>query len=108
MFHLQGGILKYLETVPAARSSWQGECFVFDERVAVGQGLAPGTHSLCRACQRPLSPEDRSSPLFEEGVSCAACHDQRTDVQRAGYRERHRQQLLAEARGEAHVGAEQP
>jgi UPF0176 protein len=104
--HLQGGILKYLETVPEAESLWQGECFVFDERVAVGHALTPGTHSLCRACRRPIGPADRASPMYEEGVSCPACHASRTDEQRAGYRERHRQELLAAARGQPHVGAE--
>ena len=103
--HLKGGILKYLETVPPAESLWQGECFVFDERVAVGHGLAPGTHGLCRACRMPVSVEDRASPLFVEGVSCPACHDRRDADQRAGYAERHRQVRLAEARGEPHVGA---
>ncbi|GGE73624.1 oxygen-dependent tRNA uridine(34) hydroxylase TrhO [Sphingomonas prati] len=103
--HLDGGILKYLETVPAAESLWQGECFVFDERVAVGHGLAPGTHGLCRACRRPVSPADRDSPLFVEGQACPACHDARDADQRAGYAERHRQVTLAEARGEPHVGA---
>ena len=105
---MQGGILKYLEEVPASESRWQGECFVFDERVAVGRGLAPGTHGLCRACRMPVSAEDRCSPLFEEGVSCPACHGTRDAVQRAGYAERHRQAQLAEARGEAHVGARLP
>ena len=103
--HLQGGILKYLETVPAAESRWQGECFVFDERVAVGHGLTPGTHALCRACRRPVSPADRASPLFVEGISCPSCHADRDEDQRAGYAERHRQVRLADARGEAHVGA---
>ncbi|HEY7809718.1 MAG TPA: rhodanese-related sulfurtransferase [Allosphingosinicella sp.] len=106
--HLKGGILKYLETVPEEESLWRGECFVFDERVAVGHGLAAGTHSLCRACRRPLGPEQRASPLYEEGVSCAACHGERSDDQRASYRERDRQEALAAARGEAHVGATQP
>ncbi len=104
VFHLKGGILKYLEEVPAADSSWTGECFVFDERVAVGHGLAPGTHGLCRACRMPVSEADRGSPLYEEGVSCPRCHDMRDDADRARYAERHRQALLAEARGEAHVG----
>ncbi len=103
--HLHGGILRYLEDVPAAESLWQGECFVFDERVAVGQGLAPGTHVLCRGCRMPVSPEERGSPLYEEGVSCPRCHDTRADERRAGYAERHRQQRLAEARGSLHVGA---
>ncbi len=103
--HLQGGILKYLEEVPEADSRWHGECFVFDERVAVGHGLAPGTHELCRGCRMPVSPADRASPLYVEGISCPACHDARDDAARAGYAERHRQAILAAARGEAHVGA---
>ncbi|OYW23300.1 MULTISPECIES: rhodanese domain-containing protein [unclassified Sphingomonas] len=105
VFHLKGGILKYLEEVPAADSRWQGECFVFDERVAVGHGLTPGSHDLCRACRMPVSTEDRQSPHYEEGVSCPACHATRDEEQRAGYAERHRQVMLAQARGEVHVGA---
>jgi UPF0176 protein len=108
VFHLDGGILKYLENVAPEDSRWQGECFVFDERVAVGHGLAPGSHSLCRGCRMPVSPADRASPLYEEGVACPACHASRDAKQRAGYEERHRQALLAEARGEAHVGAVLP
>ncbi len=104
VFHLKGGILQYLEDVPAAESTWQGECFVFDERVAVGHGLAPGTHGLCRACRMPVSPEDRTSPLYAEGVACPRCAGTRDDDDRARYAERHRQALLAAARGEAHVG----
>ena len=108
VYHLQGGILKYLEQVPAAQSRWEGECFVFDERVAVTHGLQPGTHSLCRACRMPLNNEDRSSLLYEEGISCPACHAQRDEAQRAGYAERHRQALLAESRGDVHIGAKPP
>ncbi len=104
VFHLKGGILQYLEDVPAAESTWQGECFVFDERVAVGHGLAAGTHGLCRACRMPVSPEDRTSPLYAEGVACPRCADTRDEDDRARYAERHRQALLAAARGEAHVG----
>ncbi len=107
VYHLQGGILRYLEEVPPERSTWQGECFVFDERVSVGHGLAQGSYALCRACRRPVSAEDRASPLYEAGVSCPACHDERSEEQRAGYRERHRQECLAAARGEGHVGAVQ-
>ena len=107
VYHLEGGILNYLEKVPAGESAWQGECFVFDERVAVGQELAPGTHTLCRACRMPVSPEDRASPLYAEGVSCPRCHVTRSDDQRAGYAERHRQVKLAERRGEKHVGDRQ-
>jgi UPF0176 protein len=105
VYHLKGGILSYLEQVPAEDSRWQGECFVFDQRVAVGHGLAPGTHELCHGCRMPVSPADRASPLYEEGISCPACHATRSEEQRAGYAERHRQTRLAEARGEAHVGA---
>ena len=78
VYHLQGGILKYLETVPASQSSWQGECFVFDERVSVGHGLAPGHFELCRSCRHPLSSLDKQSPLYEDGVSCPRCHDSLT------------------------------
>lgn len=105
VFHLQGGILKYLETVPEEQSLWQGECFVFDQRVTVGHGLVEGTHKLCHACRRPVSAEDCASPLYETGVSCPACHAERTDEQRASCRERHRQEMLAAAQGRAHVGA---
>jgi len=108
VFHLKGGILNYLEHVPAAESLWRGECFVFDERVAVGAGLAPGTHTLCRACRMPVSGEDRASPRYVEGVACPRCHGERDDDQRAGYAERQRQARLAEARGYAHVGAALP
>ena len=105
VFHLRGGILKYLEQIPAEDSLWQGECFVFDERVSVGHGLAPGSYELCRACRRPLSAADRASPQYEEGASCPACHDTRDEAQRARYRERHRQERLAIKRGTAHLGA---
>ena len=108
VFHLAGGILRYLEEVPPSESRWQGECFVFDERVAVGHGLEPGSHVLCRACRMPVGPDDRQSPLFEEGVSCPACHASRDAEKRAGYAERHRQVKLAEARGTKHVGMAAP
>lgn len=106
--HLKGGILKYLETVPAEDSLWRGECFVFDQRVAVGHGLAQGTHTLCHACRMPVSEAGRASPLYEEGVSCPACHGARSEDQRASARERHRQESLAAIRGVAHVGASLP
>lgn len=107
VYHLKGGILKYLETVPADETLWEGECFVFDQRVTVGQGLAPGSYKLCHACRRPLTAEDMASDAFEEGVSCPACIDQRSDAQRAGYRERQRQEMKAAKAGVAHVGAKQ-
>ena len=105
VFHLQGGILKYLETVPASESLFQGECFVFDRRVAVGQGLSAGSYGLCHACRRPVNAEDCASKLYETGVSCPACYHDRSDDQRARYRERHHQEMLAKAQGQAHIGA---
>jgi UPF0176 protein len=104
VYHLKGGILAYLETVPPAESLWRGECFVFDQRVAVTHDLEPGSSDLCYACRRPVGAEDRLSPLYAEGVSCPACHHERTDEQRAGYAERHRQTLLAAGRGNSHIG----
>ncbi len=108
VYHLKGGILKYLEQVPPAESRWEGECFVFDERVAVGHGLAPGSHDLCRACRMPVSAADRQPPDYVEGVSCPACAATRDADQRAGYAERHRQVKLAKERGDVHVGAAPP
>jgi UPF0176 protein len=107
VYHLKGGILKYLEVIPPEQSLWQGECFVFDQRVSVGHGLAPGTHTLCHACRMPVSEQDSQSTLYEPGVSCPACHAERSDEQRAAYRERERQERLAAAQGRAHVGAVQ-
>jgi UPF0176 protein len=105
VFHLRGGILKYLEEVPAAESLWKGECFVFDERVGVGHGLEQGEATLCRACRHPLTPQDRQSPHFAEGVSCHRCHDMRDGEDRERFAERHRQVRLAQARGAApHIG----
>ncbi|WP_299323761.1 rhodanese-related sulfurtransferase [Parasphingopyxis sp.] len=108
VYHLQGGILKYLETVAPEESRWNGECFVFDERVSVTHGLERGSHTLCRACRMPVSAADRASPYYVEGVSCPACYASRTAEQRRGYAERQRQSELAAARGVPHVGAELP
>jgi UPF0176 protein len=108
VYHLKGGILKYLEDVPAADSRWSGECFVFDQRVAIGHGLAAGTHVLCHACRMPVSAGDRASPHYVEGISCPHCHADRDEAQRAGYAERQRQVALAEARGQNHVGGLAP
>ncbi len=105
VYHLKGGILKYLDTVPEAHSLWRGECFVFDQRVTVGHGLAEGSHMLCHACRRPVSGDDCLLPQYEAGVSCAACHSERTEEQRGSYRERQRQEMLAAAQGRAHIGA---
>ncbi|MEO3384846.1 rhodanese-related sulfurtransferase [Mesorhizobium sp. CAU 1741] len=105
VFHLKGGILKYLEQVPEAESLWEGECFVFDERVSVVHGLREGEAELCRACRNPLSLEDRQSPHYVPGISCHHCHDSRTEEDRARYAERQRQVELAARRGRGqHIG----
>ena len=106
--HLHGGILRYLETVPEAESLWDGECFVFDERVAVGQGLSPGSHSLCRGCRMPVNADGRASPHYVEGVCCERCHATRGEAQRQRYAERQRQMSIAEERGVTHIGAPPP
>lgn len=104
VYHLKGGILKYLEEVPETESKWQGECFVFDQRVSVGHGLVEGDYCMCHACRRPVSPEGRQHPDYEEGVSCAACIGEFDEARRAGFRERMHQIRLAEARGVRHMG----
>lgn len=104
VYHLKGGILKYLETVPEEESRWEGECFVFDERVSVKHGLEVGTHTLCRACRNPMHPEDLRSDKFAEGISCPNCYDTRSEDQRARYAERQKQTELAKKRGAGHIG----
>ena len=104
VFHLQGGILNYLETVPPEESLWEGGCFVFDRRVAVGSGLEPLDLDLCYGCRTPLSPADHASHDYELGVSCPHCASLMTPGQKASARERHRQTLLAEQRGSTHIG----
>jgi len=104
VYHLEGGILKYLEQVPENESLWQGQCFVFDERVSVGHGLEEGSYELCRGCRRPVSPQDRASEHFVEGVSCPWCHDRTTSLQKANYAQRQQQIDLAKERGEQHLG----
>lgn len=100
VFHLKGGILKYLEEVPEQDSLWQGECFVFDRRVSLGHGLRQGKHTLCHACRRPLAPEDRARPEHEEGVSCHRCIDEYTEADRIRFRERQRQAERGECYGD--------
>ncbi len=107
VFHLEGGILRYLETTPETDSLWRGECFVFDERVAVGHGLTPGSHSLCRGCRMPVSEAGRASPRYVEGVCCDRCADSRTEADRTRYLERAKQVEIAARRGLAHIGAVQ-
>jgi UPF0176 protein len=104
VFHLKGGILKYLEKIPQEKSMWEGSCFVFDERVAVGHGLVQSEYSLCHGCMDPVSPMERRSPKYEEGVSCPNCADRLTDQQKASNRERQLQMTLAKKKGEKHLG----
>lgn len=105
VYHLQGGILNYLEQIPADESRWDGECFVFDTRVAVDRDLAEGGYVQCHACRRPLSREDLESADYREGVSCPRCVHEVDEDRRARLEERRRQVLLAAERGEAHIGA---
>jgi UPF0176 protein len=104
VYHLEGGILRYLENIPEAESKWQGECFVFDERVSVKHGLELGEMELCHACRRPISQEDKASAHFIEGVACPACYAERTEEDRARFAERQKQIALAKKRGKQHIG----
>ena len=107
VYHLQGGILKYLETVPEADSLWQGECFVFDQRVAVKHGLSVGEFDQCYACRMPLSPEELQSPNYTPGISCPHCYDSLTEEKKNSLTERQRQVILAKQRGVSHIGDSQ-
>lgn len=104
VYHLKGGILKYLEEMPEEASLWQGQCFVFDDRVSVGHGLVPGGLKACGACRRPVTEADQADPVHEEGVCCPACVDEYSAEDRMRFRERHRQMLLAAKRGTQHLG----
>ncbi|MEO3679938.1 rhodanese-related sulfurtransferase [Rheinheimera sp. FR7-31] len=103
VYHLDGGILKYLEEMPAENSLWQGECFVFDQRVAVKHGLEQGSYDQCYACRMPLSAEEMTSPHYVKGLSCPHCYDKTTEEQKAAFAERQRQVELAKQRGEKHI-----
>lgn len=105
VYHLKGGILKYLEEVPQEASLWEGECFVFDERVSLKHGLEEGDATLCRACRHPLMPEEKASPRFIEGISCPHCYDERSDADRVRFAERQKQVELADKSGKAHIGS---
>ncbi|AOS97011.1 putative rhodanese-related sulfurtransferase [Microbulbifer aggregans] len=104
VYHLQGGILKYLEEVPKEETLWKGECFVFDDRVTVNHDLERGNYQQCNACRMPVTEEEMQSPKFEQGVSCPHCYDKVSEADRARYREREKQIQLARQRGEQHIG----
>lgn len=106
VYHLEGGILKYLETVPEEESLWKGECFVFDSRVSVGHGLKLGHYDQCYACRRPIDDADMASPDYVKGVSCPKCIDNMSEDQRKGFAERQKQIELSKARGEKHIAAD--
>jgi len=104
VYHLQGGILKYLETIPEAESLWQGECFVFDQRVAVTNELKQGKYNQCFACRHPLSPEEIKSKDYSEGISCSYCIGNVSETKKNNLKERQKQINLAKVRGEEHIG----
>jgi len=104
VFHLKGGILKYLEVIPEEESLWSGECFVFDDRVSLVHGLEEGEYSLCYGCQDPVSPKDRKSDLYEAGVSCPSCYNTLSEQKKNNLREREKQFRLAQERGQFHLG----
>jgi UPF0176 protein len=107
VYHLEGGILKYLEEVPQDESMWEGDCYVFDRRVTVNHDLEPGRYDACRACGLPLDDEDKTSPLFVKGVACPYCDGHTSDERKERFAERQRQIDLAEARGQGHLGQRQ-
>ncbi len=108
VYHLQGGILKYLEEVPEGESTWEGECFVFDNRVAVNHRLEKGQYDQCYGCRHPITEQDKQSERYEKGVCCPRCYDSLTEDQKKRFAERQKQIELASARGDVHVGASPP
>jgi UPF0176 protein len=108
VYHLEGGILKYLEEVPEAESTWEGECFVFDNRVAVNHRLEKGQYDQCYGCRHPITEEDKRSERYQKGVCCPRCFDSLSEDQKQRFAERQKQVELAARRGEAHVGAAAP
>lgn len=106
VYHLEGGILKYLEEVPENESLWKGECFVFDNRVAVNHQLEKGDYDQCHACRLPITEQDKQSAKYEKGVSCPRCFDRKSAQERTRFRDREKQMQLAAKRGETHLGSE--
>jgi UPF0176 protein len=106
VYHLKGGILKYLEEVPSEDTLWEGECFVFDERVTVNLDLNKGNYNQCNACRLPITEADQASDKYIQGVSCPYCYDKITEDQKSRFMEREKQMELAKHRGEAHIGAD--
>ncbi len=108
VYHLKGGILKYLETVPKEKSTWRGECFVFDNRVSVNHDLEKGIYDQCHGCRHPITEEEKQSEKYLEGIACPRCYDEQTPEQRARFAERQKQIQLAKKRNQVHIGASPP
>ena len=104
VYHLKGGILNYLKTVPVSESGWRGECFVFDERVTVNHDLNTGSYHQCHGCRMPITEQDKASEYYQPGVSCPKCYGKRSERDKARFAEREKQVQLAEDRGEKHLG----
>lgn len=106
VYHLEGGILKYLEEVPEAETLWEGECFVFDNRVSVNHKLEKGEYDQCHACRMPITEAEKQHAHYQQGVSCHLCYGKHSDEQLSRFRDRERQMQLARQRGDSHIGAE--
>lgn len=106
VYHLKGGILQYLEDVPVEHSLWEGECFVFDNRVTVDHSLAPGSYDMCHACRHPISPEEKASPHYVQDISCPRCYNSQSKLNRERAAERAKQMALAKERGVIHIGSQ--
>ena len=104
VYHLKGGILKYFELVPEEQSKWQGECFVFDDRVSVKHDLSEGTYDMCHGCRMPITEKDKTSKKYIKGVSCSKCFDKTTEDQKLRYMSRQKQVDLAKKRNQRHIG----
>ena len=103
IFQLKGGILNYLKKIKKEKSLWKGECYVFDNRVSIKHGLTPGSFSMCSGCRKPISPKDKKSKKYEEGVSCPNCHDHLKNTQKERFRMRQKQINLAKEHGKKHI-----
>ncbi|WP_022940368.1 rhodanese-related sulfurtransferase [Psychromonas hadalis] len=106
VYHLEGGVLKYLEEVPEAQTMWKGECFVFDNRVSVNHQLKKGQYDQCHGCRLPITEEDKKSDKYIKGISCHQCFDSITEAQKHRFAEREKQMHLATLRGQAHIGSD--
>ena len=105
VYHLEGGVLKYLEEVPEEETMWKGECFVFDNRVSVNHQLEKGQYDQCHGCRLPITEEDKKSEKYMEGISCHQCFDSITEDQKQRFSEREKQVRLAKERGQDHIGS---